>query len=121
MRERRDHPAWIDDDVLGLASDFVVVSSPAVAVGGLAAAPDERGRDHCRAARGEFTADAFDLVVYAVALSRGSLLPRPRRRQVTGERLRSEGARGRGPAISAHPARRHGTETTPVSPRRAGP
>jgi hypothetical protein len=33
-------------------------------------------------------AEAFDLVVYAVALSRGSLLPRPRRRQVTGERLR---------------------------------
>jgi len=38
--------ARIDDDVLGLASDFMVVSSPAVAVGGLAAGPDERGRDH---------------------------------------------------------------------------
>ena len=31
-----------------------MVSSPAVAVGGLAAGPDERGRDHCRAA--SFTA-----------------------------------------------------------------
>src|SRR5664279_3046309 len=39
--QRRDHPARIDDDVLGLASDFMVVSSHAGAVGGLAAGPDE--------------------------------------------------------------------------------
>ncbi len=61
--QRRDHPARIDDDVLGLASDFMVVSSHAVAGGGLAAGPDERGRDHCRAARGEFTAHVVQVSV----------------------------------------------------------